>query len=212
MCSNSKNDREFKKRLSTPTDWKNANIYCQTQKTVNTLKISVMLIVYWPITINSVCEQTSKPQINHRCCLRFSYLAPYWLISRNTITFNKYFWCSRFCEFHSNNGYEIHLKFFWGGRSPALKWSHLIKIHEYLIQKTQTLHTFTIGIQLSVEIRKITDAREHDDDFITRLVIKFLWEQHNKNRINNNMPEKKKTKFWEQLQKDCHYTNLHHFS
>ena len=39
----------------------------------------------------------------YRCCVRFSYLAPYWLISRNTITFQKYFWCSLFCEFHSNS-------------------------------------------------------------------------------------------------------------
>ena len=78
------------------------NYYCQTQKTVNTWKISGMLIVYWPITIKfRTCEQTSKPQTNYRCCLWFSYLAPYWLISRNTITFHKYFWCSRFCEFHS---------------------------------------------------------------------------------------------------------------
>ena len=76
--------------------------YCQTQKTVNTWKISGMLIVYWPITIKfRIRKQTSKPQTNYRCCLRFSYLAPYWLISRNTITFHKYFWCSRFCEFHS---------------------------------------------------------------------------------------------------------------
>ena len=59
-----------------------------------------MLIVYWPITIKfGLCKQTSKPQINYRCCLRFSYLVPYWLISRNTITFHKYFRCSRFCEF-----------------------------------------------------------------------------------------------------------------
>ena len=48
-------------------------------------------------------KQTSKPQTNSRCFLQFSYLSPYWLISRNTITFHKYFWCSRFCEFHSNN-------------------------------------------------------------------------------------------------------------
>ena len=51
-------------------------------------------------------SKSSKPQTNYRCCLRFSYLAPYWLISRNTITFHKYFWCSWFCEFHSN-------KFYW---------------------------------------------------------------------------------------------------
>ena len=67
-----------------------------------------MLIVYWPITIKfRTCEQTSKPQTNYRCCLWFSYLAPYWLISRNTITFHKYFWCSRFCEFHSNEGKQV---------------------------------------------------------------------------------------------------------
>ena len=36
-------------------------------------------------------------------CLRFSYLAPYFLISGNTITFHKYFWCSWFCKFHSKN-------------------------------------------------------------------------------------------------------------
>ena len=35
--------------------------------------------------------------------LWFSYLAPYWLISHNTITFHEYFWRSRFSEFHSNS-------------------------------------------------------------------------------------------------------------
>jgi len=40
-----------------------------------------------------------KPQINYRvavCGLVISRR-----ICRNTITFHKYFWCSRFCEFHS---------------------------------------------------------------------------------------------------------------
>ena len=74
--------------------------YFQTPKTVNTWKISGMLIVYWSITIKfRIRKQTSKPKINYRCCLRFSYLAPYWFISRNTTTFHKYFRCSRFCEF-----------------------------------------------------------------------------------------------------------------
>ena len=56
----------------------------------------------------------------YRCCLRFSYLAPYLLISPNTITFHKYFWCSRFCELHSNvrNTYRFSLagitSFIWG--------------------------------------------------------------------------------------------------
>ena len=81
--------------------------YCQTQKTMNTCKISGMLIVYWPITIKfRIRNQISKPPISYRCCLRFSYLAPYWLISRNTITSHKYFWCSRFCECHSNQSTE----------------------------------------------------------------------------------------------------------
>ena len=81
--------------------------YCQTQKTMNTCKISGMLIVYCPITIKfRIRQQTSKPPISYRCCLRFSYLAPYWLISRNTITSHKYFWCSRFCGCHSNQSTE----------------------------------------------------------------------------------------------------------
>ena len=69
--------------------------------------------VYWPITIKfRIRKQTSKPQTNYRCCLRFSYLAPYWLISRNTITFHKYFSCSRFRDFHSNIiGDELLLNF-----------------------------------------------------------------------------------------------------
>ena len=40
-------------------------------------------------------------RINYRCCLRLSHLMPYWFISRNTVTFHKYFRCSQFCEFHS---------------------------------------------------------------------------------------------------------------
>ena len=39
-------------------------------------------------------------------CLRFGFLTPYWLSLHNTVTlltFHEYFWCSWFCEFHSNN-------------------------------------------------------------------------------------------------------------
>ena len=83
---------------------KSQQLYCQTQKTATEWKFSWMLIVYWPNTIKfRICKQTSKPQTNYRCCLRFSYLMPYWFISRNTITFHKYFWCSRFCVFHNKN-------------------------------------------------------------------------------------------------------------
>ena len=50
------------------------------------LKMSWMLIVYWPITMKfRIRKQTSKPQTYYRCCLRFSYLSTYWLISCNTI-------------------------------------------------------------------------------------------------------------------------------
>ena len=77
-------------------------ITVKLRKPVNTWKISGMLIVWWPITIMfRTCKQTSKPQTNYRCCLRFSFLMPYWLFPHNTVAFYKYFWCSRFCEFHS---------------------------------------------------------------------------------------------------------------
>ena len=84
-------------------------------------KISGMLIVYWPITIKfRIHKQTSKPQTNYRCCLRFSYLVPYWLISRNTIAFHKYFWCSGFCEFHNTFLFSIiNSPFYWGHNAPC---------------------------------------------------------------------------------------------
>ena len=48
-----------------------ADFYWQTRETVNTWKISGMLIVYWPIKIKfRIREQTSTPQTNYRCCLR----------------------------------------------------------------------------------------------------------------------------------------------
>ena len=69
--------------------------YCQTQKTMITWEISGMLIVYWPITIKfRIRKQTSKPHINYCYYLQFSYLARYWLFTRNTVTFHKHFWCS----------------------------------------------------------------------------------------------------------------------
>ena len=51
-------------------------VYWQTQKTVSIRKISGTFIVYWPIkTKFRMRKQTSKPQTNYRCCLRFGYLA-----------------------------------------------------------------------------------------------------------------------------------------
>ena len=32
--------------------------------------------------------------------LQFSFLTPDWLFSCSTLTFQKYFWCSWFCQFH----------------------------------------------------------------------------------------------------------------
>ena len=47
-----------------------------------------------PITIKfKIRKESSKPQTNYHYCLRFSYPAPYWLISRNATTCHKYFWC-----------------------------------------------------------------------------------------------------------------------
>ena len=68
-----------------------------------------LLILYWPITIKQAKQAKipSKLQTNYHYCLRFSYLVPYWLISGNTITFLKYFLCSRFCEFHSKNSFTL---------------------------------------------------------------------------------------------------------
>ena len=93
------------------------DIYCDTQKTVNARKISGMLIVGWSITIMfRTSEQTSKPQTNYHCCLQFSFLMPYWLFPRHTITFYKYFWSSQFCEFHSKMPFDKNL--FWS----AIGW------------------------------------------------------------------------------------------
>ena len=64
-----------------------------------TSRFAVMRSTDWanrarPITIKfRIRRESSKPQTNYHWCLRFSYLAPYWVISRNTITFHKYFWC-----------------------------------------------------------------------------------------------------------------------
>ena len=44
-----------------------------------------MLIVYWPITKQAQDTKANLKSTNYRCCLRFSYLPPFWLISRKTI-------------------------------------------------------------------------------------------------------------------------------
>ena len=115
---------------------------------MNTWKISGMLIVYWPITINfRTREQTSKPPTNSRCCLRFSYLAPYWLISRNTVTFHKYFWCSRSCEFYSN---FLH----WADKEVCTKW--VVSLHLSTVYSPVQLYgnRFTVWRILTVLYQK----------------------------------------------------------
>ena len=75
--------------------------YSATGKTVNTWNISGMFIVLCPITAKiRTCQLDTKAQTNWRSRLRFSFLAPDWLFSCNTITFQKSFWCSRFSRFY----------------------------------------------------------------------------------------------------------------
>ena len=63
-----------------------------------------MFIVLRPIAVkNSTCKQATKPQTNYCCCLLFSFPIPDWLFPCNTITFQQYFWCSWFWEFHSKS-------------------------------------------------------------------------------------------------------------
>ena len=68
---------------------------CQTQITMNALKLSGICIVQWPraITIKfRARKQTTKPQTkinDYPCCLQFSFLTPQWLFLRNTIIFRK---------------------------------------------------------------------------------------------------------------------------
>ena len=79
---------------------------------MNTEKISGMLIVHWSITIKF---RTRKQTSNHKLItvVVCSFVLPYWRISRNTITFHKYFWCSRFCEFHSKNPSQSYIYIFF---------------------------------------------------------------------------------------------------
>ena len=73
---------------------------------MNTWNISGMFIALWPITAKiRTSELATKPQtvIDVLACrLVFSRLIVFFIllfIPRNTITFQKYFWCSRFSRF-----------------------------------------------------------------------------------------------------------------
>ena len=66
----------------------------------NTWNISGMSIVLRPITAKiKTCKQATKPRTNSHSCLQFTFLMPDWLFSCTMITFQKYFWCSRFSRF-----------------------------------------------------------------------------------------------------------------
>ena len=66
----------------------NSENRCQTPKTVKTWKISGMIIGYLPITIKFRNTQANVKTTNYSLPLlsfRVSYIAPCWLISRNTV-------------------------------------------------------------------------------------------------------------------------------
>ena len=70
---------------------------------MNTWNISGMFIALWPITAKiRTRELARKPEtvINVLGCrLVFSRLIVFFFFSRNTITFQKHFWCLRFSRF-----------------------------------------------------------------------------------------------------------------
>ena len=70
-----------------------------------------MFIVLRPITLEIwTCEQTTKQQTNYCCCLQFSYLTSDWLLSLDTITFQKYFQCPWFSKFDSKYVNQLGLR------------------------------------------------------------------------------------------------------
>ena len=102
-------------------------------KTVNTWKISGMLIVYWPITIKfRIRMQSSKPQPNYRCCLLFSYLLLAYFLQHNNIPWIflvfMVLWVS-----HSN---IIILYWRWNNNNMILIWGGLITHYYYLLRRT----------------------------------------------------------------------------
>lgn len=91
------------KKLTLFFCWRRALFHCETQKTANTL--IWLWQVYWPITVKfRTSEYSLKPETYYRCCLWFRLFTPNWLFLRYTITFHKYFRCSRFFKFYSSEG------------------------------------------------------------------------------------------------------------
>ena len=137
-------------RIIIGRDFCRHTITVKLRKPVNTWNISGMLIVWWPITIMfRTCKQTSKSQTNYCCCLRFSFLMPYGLFPHNTVTFYKYFWCSRFCEFHSKT---------WKGWPNLFKFQSMsiLVIHSNWQQETVSMveYSFNWTIFLKFNVKK----------------------------------------------------------
>ena len=70
---------------------------------------------------NNVQDTRGKIKITNLIplLLRFSFVTPYQLFPSNTITFNKYFWFSRFCEFFSNPIKRVSIQ----DIAPNIHWS-----------------------------------------------------------------------------------------
>ena len=70
---------------------------------------------------NNVQDTRGKIKITNQIplLLRFSFVTPYQLFPSNTITFNKYFWFSRFCEFFSNPTKRVSIQ----DIAPNIHWS-----------------------------------------------------------------------------------------
>lgn len=50
----------------------------------------------------------------------------------------------------------------------------LVKVGNYLVEKTQTLHALVVPVQLHVELVVVGDGGEYDADALVRLVVQVL--------------------------------------
>ena len=98
--------------------------------------ISGMFIVLWPIKEKMrTCKLATKPQTNQHSCLQFSFFTSDWLFSCNTITFQKYFWFSRFSLFDCNSE-----KCTYRGLSSSLQEIHFIRNKHIQIEHNRIKH------------------------------------------------------------------------
>ena len=89
-----------------------------------------MLIVYWPMIIKfRTCQQTSRAQTNTVAVWGLVTLRLIGLFLK-TITSHEYFWCSRFCEFHSINcsHYMYALSLKKNASQNIIKWTTILTL------------------------------------------------------------------------------------